>query len=59
VIFKHNQVASKEIKCLLQWWAKHEALFPTIGFLVYQILGISWSQIEIKRIFSLARIFTN
>jgi hypothetical protein len=59
VIFKHNQVDSKKIKCLFQWWAKHEALFPTIGFLVCQILGICRSQIETKRIFSLARIFTN
>jgi hypothetical protein len=45
--------------CLLQWWAKYEAFFPTIEFLVCQILGIGQSQIETKRIFSLARIFTN
>jgi hypothetical protein len=34
-------------------------MFPTIGFLAYQILGIIGSQIETKRIFSLASILTN
>ncbi len=49
----------KEIKCLVQWWQKHESMFPTMGFLARQILGIVGSQIEAKRIFSLARILTN
>jgi hypothetical protein len=47
LIFKRFQVDPKEIKCLLQWWQKHESMFPTIGFLVGQILGIVGSQIEI------------
>jgi hypothetical protein len=34
-----------------QWWDKHEAMFPTIGFLIHHILRIIGSQIEIKRIF--------
>jgi hypothetical protein len=34
-------------------------MFPTIGFLAWQILGVVGSQIEIERIFSLARILTN
>jgi hypothetical protein len=25
----------KDIKCPLQWWHKHEAMFPTIGFLTW------------------------
>ncbi len=53
LIFKWYQVHSKEIKCPLQWWAKHEAMFPIIVFLAHQILGIVESQIEIERIFSL------
>jgi hypothetical protein len=40
----------KDIKCPLQWWQIHEAMFPTVGFLTQQILGIVESQIEIKRI---------
>ncbi len=33
LIFRCYQVNSKEIKCPLQWWAKHEAMLFTIGFL--------------------------
>jgi hypothetical protein len=51
LIFKCYQVNSKEFKCPHQWWAKHEAMFFTVGFLAYQILGIVGSQIETKRIF--------
>jgi hypothetical protein len=46
-------VDPKDIKCLLQWWGKHEAMFPTIGFLARQILSIVGSQIETKRFFFL------
>jgi hypothetical protein len=31
--FRRYQLDVKNIKCLLQWWQKHEAMFPTIGFL--------------------------
>jgi hypothetical protein len=34
-------------------------MFPIVEFLAQQILGVIGSQIEIKRIFSLARILTN
>jgi hypothetical protein len=46
LIFKHYQVDPKDIMCPLQWWGKHEAMFPTIGFLACQILYIVWLQIE-------------
>ncbi len=51
LIFRHYQVNSKNIRCPLQWWGKHEIMFPIIGFLACQILGIVGSQIEIERIF--------
>jgi hypothetical protein len=59
MIFRCYQVDPKDIKCPLQWWGKHETMFPTIGFLACQILGIIGSQIEIERLFSLAGILTN
>jgi hypothetical protein len=37
LIFKQYQVDVKEIKCHLQWWQKHESMFPTMGFLIRQI----------------------
>jgi hypothetical protein len=37
---------------------KHKTMFPTIGFLTHQILGIVGSQIEMQKIFLLASIFT-
>jgi hypothetical protein len=40
LIFKRFQENVKEIKCLLQWWEKHETMFPTMGFLACQKLGI-------------------
>jgi hypothetical protein len=40
LIFKRFQVDPKKIKWLLQWCQKHESMFPTIGFLARQILGI-------------------
>jgi len=52
-------VDPKNIKCPLQWWGKHEAMFPIVGFLACQTLGIVGSQIETKRFFSLTCIFTN
>jgi hypothetical protein len=59
LIFKHYQVDPKDIMCPLQWWGKHEAMFPTIGFLVSQILCIVWPQIEIDFFFSVVDILTN
>ncbi len=59
LIFKHYQMDPKGIKCPLQWWGKHEAMFPIVGFLAHEVLGIVTSQLEMKRIFSLVGIFTN
>lgn len=59
LIFMHYQMYVKEIICPLRWWEKHGVLFPIVGFLTQQILGIVGSQIETKRIFSLSRIFIN
>jgi hypothetical protein len=36
----------KDIKCLFQWWGKHEAMLPIVGFWACQILGIVGSQID-------------
>jgi len=33
LIFKHIQMNIKNIKCALQWWGKHENMFPIVGFL--------------------------
>jgi len=57
LIFMHYQTDVKEIICPLRWWEKHEMLFPIVGFLTQQILGIVGSKIETKTIFFLARIF--
>jgi hypothetical protein len=40
---------AKNTKCPLQWWGKHEAMFPIVGFLAHQILSIVGSQIEIEK----------
>jgi hypothetical protein len=32
LVFKRYQLDIKDIKCPLQWWQKHEAMFSTIGF---------------------------
>jgi hypothetical protein len=49
----------KDIKCPLEWCAKHEAMLNIVGFLACQILNIVGSQIDTIRIFSLTCIFTN
>jgi hypothetical protein len=46
LIFKRYQMDVKDIKCPLQWWEKHENMFPTIGFCARQFLGIVGSQFE-------------
>jgi hypothetical protein len=50
---------AKDIKCILEWWKKHETMFPTFGFLARKILKIISSQIEIENFFSHVGIFTN
>jgi hypothetical protein len=27
-------------QCAIQWWEKHESMFPTIGFFAHHILSI-------------------
>ncbi len=34
LIFRRYQLDVKDIKCPLQWWQKHEAMFLIVGFLV-------------------------
>jgi hypothetical protein len=46
LVFKKYQLDVKDIKCPLSGWQKHEAMFPTIGFLTQQILNVVGSQIE-------------
>jgi len=36
LIFKRFQMDVKNIKCPIEWWEKHESMFPTIGFLACQ-----------------------
>jgi len=43
----------------LAWWKTHEVQFSHVGFVAQQILGIVGSQIEAKRVFSIAGICTN
>jgi hypothetical protein len=59
LMFKRFQVDVKDIKCPLERWAKYKFLFPIVAFFAHQILSIVGSQIEIERIFLLARILTN
>jgi hypothetical protein len=39
---------SKGNQMSFSWWGKHEAMFPTIGFLARKILEIVGSQIMIN-----------
>ncbi len=43
----------------LMWWATNEFRFPNVGFLAQQILGITGSQRETERIFSIAGVLTS
>ncbi len=56
MIFHKFQMDGKDIKCLLEWWKKHESM---LVFFSRQLLGIINSQIEIERIFFLIHIFIN
>jgi hypothetical protein len=59
LIFRHYQVDVKNIKCPLQWWEKHENMFPTIGLCARKFLRIVGFQIETKIIFFKTRILTS
>jgi hypothetical protein len=32
LIFRKFQMDVKKMRCPLQWWQKHESIFPTISF---------------------------
>jgi hypothetical protein len=49
---------SSASKDLVVWWHNHEGQFSNVAFLTKQILGVPRSQIDTKRVFSLARILT-
>jgi hypothetical protein len=34
-MFKRFQMDVKDIKCPLEWWAKHESMFPTMAFFIH------------------------
>jgi hypothetical protein len=51
-------VNAKDIKCPLEWWRKHETMFPTIDFLAGQMLGTVNSQIETNKKKFLVEIVT-
>jgi len=40
-------------------WAKHEQWFPNLTYVAQQEMGIVGSQIEIERIFSMAKVITS
>jgi hypothetical protein len=48
-----SELAKEFVKreLLIQCWKKHATMFPTIGFLTQQILGVVGIQIETKRDF--------
>jgi hypothetical protein len=35
LMFRRFQVDVKDISCLLEWWTKHESLFPTMAFFAH------------------------
>ncbi len=51
LVFKCYEVDVKNIKRPLQWWEKHENMFPIVGFCARQILRVVEFQIETKIIF--------
>ncbi len=41
------------------WWAEHEQQFPNLVYFTQQVMGIISPQIEIERIFNIARVTTS
>ncbi len=56
-IFHHVIVWEEEFFKPLTWWKDHADRFSTITFLAKQIVWITSSQIEIKKIFLVVRLF--
>jgi hypothetical protein len=44
-----EMLISINIKCLLEWWRKHETMFSIVNFLTKQILKIVSSQSETEK----------
>jgi hypothetical protein len=59
LIFYIYYVNAKDIKCPLEWWRKHETMFPTIDFVSKQMLGNVSSQIETNKKNSLLDLSPN
>jgi hypothetical protein len=53
------KVDVKDIKCPLEWWAKHESLFPIVAFLFIKFLALLVLKYKIERKISLVGIITN
>ncbi len=58
-LFHHLHVKFEHCLLPLTWWKSHELQFPNISFVAKQLLRMSRSQIEIKRLFDIARILTS
>jgi hypothetical protein len=54
-MLKRYQMDAKDIKCLLEWWGKHESFFP----IIIKLLGIVEYQIETKKVCSLIGILVD
>jgi hypothetical protein len=59
ILFHHLHVKPEDYALPFTWWQSHEIRFPYVSFVARQILGILGSQIEIKRIFNIARVLTS
>ncbi len=55
-LFMKLSIPSSASKDPLIWWHNYEGQFSNVAFLAKQILGISRSQIETKRVFSLVGV---
>jgi hypothetical protein len=57
--FRIEKIIEEKCKDPLTWWRTHEVHYSYVEFVAPQILGIVGSQIEAKRVFSIASICTN
>ncbi len=55
-MFKRLSIPCATCEDPLAWWCNYEGQFSNVVFLAKQILGIPRSQIETKKVFSLARV---
>jgi hypothetical protein len=51
LMFQRYQVDAKDIKCVLEWWEKHESLFPRIGqMILWRVVFLPFDLIELIEI---------